>query len=363
MSGMRVVVIGLSITSSWGNGHATTYRALLRALAARGHDILFLERDVPWYAEHRDLAQPPFCRTALYGSLAELKDRYASNVRSADLVIVGSFVPQGAEVGEWVVASAHGVTAFYDIDTPVTLARLDAGDTEYLSRELVPRYDLYLSFTGGPVLDVLEQRYGARCARPLYCAVDAAAYAPDPGEPLRWDLGYMGTWSEDRQPPLERLMLSAARAWPEGRFTVVGPQYPDHIAWPPNVQRRDHSPPGEHRAFYCAQRFTLNVTRAAMVRVGHAPSVRLFEAAACGVPVISDEWPGLDEYFRTGSELLVARSAADTLAFLRDMTEAERCAIGERARQRVLREHTAEHRALALEQYAAEARGVVEAVS
>src|SRR3990170_1331251 len=131
---MRIVIIGLSITSSWGNGHATTYRGLVRELAARGHDVLFLERDVPWYAENRDLPHPPFGQTSLYSSLVELKDRWTRPIREADFVIVGSYVPQGVAVGEWVTSVATGPVAFYDIDTPVTLAKLDRGDTEYLSR-------------------------------------------------------------------------------------------------------------------------------------------------------------------------------------------------------------------------------------
>ena len=353
---LRVVVLGLSITSSWGNGHATTYRALLRAFAERGHDVLFLERDVPWYAEHRDLARPPFCRTELYASVAELRARHARAVRDADLVIVGSYVPDGVAVGEWVTRTARGATAFYDIDTPVTLAKLARGDTEYLSRDLVPRYDAYLSFTGGGTLERLEREYGSPMARALYCAVDPALYFPEPADE-RWDLAYMGTYSDDRQPTLDRLLVEPARSWAAGRFAVVGPQYPADIVWPPNVERVAHLPPERHRAFYNAQRFTLNVTRADMVAAGHSPSVRLFEAAACGTPIVSDEWDGLGSVFELGSEILVARSAADTLAFLRELPDAERRAVGSRARARVLGAHTAAHRAAELEAYAAELLG------
>ena len=350
---MRVVVLGLSITSSWGNGHATTYRGLLGALSERGHDVLFLERDVPWYAENRDLPRPPFARTALYGSVAELKARFADEVRNADLVIVGSYVPQGVEVGEWVTQVARGATAFYDIDTPVTLAKLARGDTEYITPALVARYHLYLSFTGGPTLGFLERHYGAPMARALYCSVDPALYYPEPAE-SRWDLGYMGTYSADRQPTLERLALEPARRWPAGRFVVAGPQYPESIQWPVNVERLMHLPPRAHRAFYNAQRFTLNVTRADMIAAGYSPSVRLFEAAACATPIISDAWEGLDTFFRPGEEILVARSAEEALGYVRETPAAERRAIGERARVRVLAEHTAPRRAAELEAYARE---------
>ena len=355
MSPLRVVVLGLSITSSWGNGHATNFRALVRALSERGHDVLFLERDVPWYAEHRDLPDPPFGRTALYGSLEQLRDEHASDVREADLVVVGSYVPQGVDVGRWVQQTAGGVRAFYDIDTPVTLAALSRGECEYLVPELVPGYDLYLSFTGGPTLTYLEQSLGSPCARAFYCLVDEDAYAPADVE-RPWSLGYLGTWSADRQPVLDELLLAPARARADASFVVAGPQYPADIAWPANVERIEHLPPAEHAGFYNAQRLTLNVTRADMVRAGWSPSVRLFEAAACGAPVVSDWWEGLDAFFTPGKEILVARSAHDVVQHLDDVDEQRRAEIGAAARARVLAEHTATHRAQELEAHVAQLR-------
>ncbi|MDQ3459271.1 MAG: glycosyltransferase [Deinococcota bacterium] len=358
--GLRIVILGLSITSSWGNGHATTYRGLVRELCRRGHQVLFLERDVPWYAAHRDLPKPPYGRTELYADLESLERRFRADVQEAHLVIVGSFVPDGILVGDWVTRTAGGISAFYDIDTPVTLAKLAKGAADYLSAELVRRYDLYLSFSGGPVLERLERDYGAPLARPLYCSVDPALYYPETYPEThehRWDLGYMGTYSDDRQPPLERLLLEPARrsfgSNGGGRFVVAGPLYPATIDWPENVERLEHLPPAEHRAFYNAQRFTLNVTRADMVRVGYSPSVRLFEAAACGVPIISDLWEGLGAFFELGEEILVAESPEDSLRHL-ELAEGERRAVGERARARVLAEHTAAHRAAELEGYVLE---------
>ena len=348
---MRIVFLGLSITSSWGNGHATNYRALMRALEAAGHDVLFLERDVPWYAAHRDLPYPPWGRTALYGSLEELRSAWAEAVRGADLVVVGSYVPEGVAVGEWVLETAQGVPAFYDIDTPVTLAKLDRGDHEYLAPELIPRYRLYLSFTGGPTLQRLEEELGSPRARAFYCLVDPDLYYPEPCE-LRWDLGYLGTYSDDRQPALERLLLEPARRDPSLRCVVAGPQYPDTISWPENVERIDHLPPAEHRAFYGAQRFTVNVTRADMVRAGWSPSVRLFEAAACCVPIISDRWEGLETVFVPDEEILIADDTETVLAALR---RRDATSIGAAARRRVLAEHTAPQRARELVALAAEA--------
>ncbi len=305
---LKIVIIGLTITSSWGNGHATTYRGLVRELSGRGHDVLFLEHDKPWYATNRDLPFPPFGRTQLYESVEDLKHRFASDIREADLVIVGSYVPQGVEVGEWVTTLAQGATAFYDIDTPVTLAKLERGDFEYLCPSLIPRYQMYLSFTGGPTLNRLERQFGSPRARPLYCSVDPELYLPMDTQ-ARWDLGYLGTYSQDRQSPLERLLLEPARQLPAMRFVVAGPQYPSHINWPANVERIAHLPPSRHPGFYNAQRFTLNITRADMILAGYSPSVRLFEAAACGVPIISDHWPGIESFFTPGEEIHIAASA------------------------------------------------------
>jgi spore maturation protein CgeB len=340
---MKLVVLGLSLSSSWGNGHATTFRALLRAFAARGHDILFLERDVPWYADHRDLANPDFCRLAYYSDLAGL-DQWRSEIASADAVIVGSYVPEGVAVGRLAQAWAGGAVAFYDIDTPVTLAKLARGDEEYLSAEIIPGYDVYLSFTGGPTLDRLEQVYGSPAARALYCSVDPALYPPL-DLPTRWDLSYLGTYSDDRQPTLERLLIEPARRAPQRRFVVAGPQYPASIDWPANVERIEHLPPAEHAAFYSASRFTLNVTRADMIAAGWSPSVRLFEAAACGVPIVSDSWAGIESVLEPGREIILAEEADMLDVLARD----DAAAIGNAGRTRVLGAHSAAHRATELE--------------
>ena len=351
---MRVVVLGLSITSSWGNGHATTYRGLLRELARRGHEVTFLERDVPWYAAHRDLPNPVFCATRLYPSPDELERRFSGLVARADAVILGSYVPDGVRVGEWLCATAKGLKAFYDIDTPVTLAKLARGEHEYLAPGLIPSLDLYLSFTGGPTLRRLEDELGAPMARALYCSVDEAAYRPLE-VPVRFDLGYLGTYSADRQPKVEALLLGPARAMPEARFAVAGAQYPPEVDWPENVERAEHLAPPDHPAFYAAQRFTLNVTRADMVAAGWSPSVRLFEAGACGVPVVSDAWDGLDALFRPGEEILLAEWPEDVLRLLRDLPEERRRAVGAAARAKVLARHTAAVRARELEAHLLEA--------
>ena len=347
---LDIVMFGLSITSSWGNGHATTYRALVHALHRCGHRVRFFERNVPWYEGHRDLAAPTYCEVQLYADIGEL-DRSVTELARADVVMIGSYVPEGRRLAEWLLPRVGGIKVFYDIDTPITVGKLANDTCEYLDRERVPDFDLYLSFSGGPILERLHAHFGASRPRPFYCSVEPSEYFPIAGAAKRYALGYLGTYSADRQPALERLLLQPARQWPEGLFYVAGAQYPEALQWPANVERTQHLPPAMHRNFYNQQRCTLNVTRAEMIASGYSPSVRLFEAAACGVPIISDPWAGLDELFEPGREILIAHSTGEVLEILQDSPETELQKIGSRARQRVLAHHTAEHRAQELERH------------
>ena len=347
---MKFVVIGLSITSSWGNGHATTFRALLKELSKRGHEIIFLERDVDYYSKNRDLPNPEFCQLHLYTSNQELKIKFENEVASADVVMVGSYVLQGVEVGEWVTETAKGITAFYDIDTPVTMTKLKKGDYEYITPDLIPEYDIYFSFTEGPILKYIEDVHGSPSAKALYCSVDTEFYYPLDKE-KKWDLGYLGTYSTDRQPTVDLLLNKVAEEIPEKHFVVAGPQYPREVRWPSNVERIQHLPPADHRDFYNAQKFTLNVTRQDMIKAGHSPSVRLFEAAACGIPIISDYWEGITDLFERDSEILIAENTEDVIKYLSEISEEERKKIGERGRQKIIEKHSAKARAEELENY------------
>ena len=336
---LDIVIFGLSLSSSWGNGHATTFRSLIRGLHAEGHRVLFLERDVPWYASQRDLPDPDFCELTYYSDVTRVIEDYAARLRSADAVIVGSYVPDGGKVIAELAELACRRICFYDIDTPVTLARLEQDDEEYLRRSQIPVFDAYFSFSGGEVLSRLERQYGARRALPLYCSVDADRYG-NTGEAFRWDLGYLGTYSADRQPTLDRLLIEPARRLPHLRFVVAGPQYPAEIDWPENVERIEHLPPADHPSFYTRQRFTLNVTRADMIAAGWSPSVRLFEAAACGTAIISDFWRGLDDLLPHGEALIIAHRTDDVVRTLTDIDEAGRGLLARAARERVLDGHT-----------------------
>ncbi len=346
MSGLDITILGLSLASSWGNGHATTYRALIGGLAALGHRVTFLEREVPWYAgAHRDLPHPTTSDLVFYQSVDELEGPHLRAIRDADAVIVGSYVPEGIAVIDLVQRWARGVTAFYDIDTPVTLAALARGREDYLARRQISGFDTYLSFTGGPTLSRLTGEFGARHAAALYCSVDETAYRPTGEAPL-YDLGYLGTYSPDRQPTLEALLIEPARRLPQRRFVVAGPQYPATIDWPDNVTRIEHLPPAEHPAFYSRLKWTLNVTRADMIAAGWSPSVRLFEAAACGTPIVSDVWPGLTELLPDGEAIVLAGNTEAVVDLLADRDDdIARTAIAAAARRRVLERHTGRARA------------------
>lgn len=354
---LDIVIIGLSLSSSWGNGHATTYRSLVKGLHQEGHTVDFLERDVKWYSENRDLESSQHCTLHFYENTKELKSEYKSLIRNADLVIAGSYLKHGVDIGNWVTDQAHGVTAFYDIDTPITLEKLSNGDYEYIDPDLIPRFDLYLSFSGGKILQQLEEVYGARSAKPFYCSVDPDLYYPESHQ-QKWQIGYLGTYSDDRQPTLDELLIQTARQRKNSSFVVAGPQYPDSIDWPDNVKRIEHLPPAKHRAFYNQQGFTLNVTRAAMIDAGFSPSVRLFEAAACATPIISDFWQGLDNLFEPGRDILIARSTEEVLQHLKDYSDREREQLGERAREKVLNEHSSRERAKQLIGYVEELKKV-----
>jgi spore maturation protein CgeB len=347
---VKIVICGLSITSSWGNGHATTYRALARALRQRGHEIIFFERDLEWYASNRDMPEPPFCSVHLYEHWQDISNLLRRELAGADVAMVGSFFPDGIQAIDLVLESASGVKAFYDIDTPITLSKLRQGDTEYLRRDQVPGFDVYFSFTGGSMLGELQSRFGARLAAPLYCSFDPDRYRwrePDPR--YRCDLSYMGTYAPDRQKKLEELFCKSALAMPEKEFLLAGPQYPAQMVWPDNVRRIVHLEPEFHPYFYSSSLFTLNLTRDEMVKAGYSPSVRLFEAAGCGTAIISDAWPGLETFFELDEEILLACSSADVVSFLK-MDRDETMKIGRRAQDRVLAEHSAARRAIEFEQ-------------
>lgn len=343
---MRIVVFGLSISSSWGNGHATLWRSLARGLAEDGHHLTFFERDVPYYAAHRDRTTVPGGELVLYESLAAMTKRASAALREADVGMVTSYCPDAEAATELVLSSPVARRVFYDLDTPVTLARLDSGETvPYLPTRGLGDFDLVFSFTGGRALERLETSLGARRAVPLYGSVDPDEHRPAASDPrFASDLSYLGTYSDERQARLDALLLEPARRRPRKKFLIGGSLYPDDFPWTENLYYVSHVPPADHPAFYASSPLTLNVTREPMAALGYCPSGRLFEAAACGVPVLSDAWEGLGTFFEPDREILIAHSAEESITHLERDREVLR-RMGSRARDRVLAEHTGKARA------------------
>jgi spore maturation protein CgeB len=350
---LKIVIFGLSITSAWGNGHATTFRSLARALHARGHCIIFFEKNSEWYASNRDLPEPSFCTVRIFENWQDIRRQARQELNDCDIAMVGSYFPDGILAVDEMLNSSAPVKTFYDIDTPITVSQLtETGKTEYLEARQIAGLNLYFSFTGGPMLRKLSSDFGAKRAVPLYCSVDPDSYHSwPPHKRYGCDLGYMGTYAPDRQPKIEELLCQPARMLPDSRFIVAGPQYPRSVRWPANVRRVRHLNPRWHARFYSSSRLTLNVTRRAMVQAGYSPSVRLFEAAACGATLISDNWPGLDTFFTPGKEILLPICAEDVVAYLTDSSDDELRRIGILAQQRVLAEHTSQRRAEQFEEY------------
>jgi spore maturation protein CgeB len=347
---MKLVIFGLTISSAWGNGHATLWRGLCRALGERGHDVTFYERDVPYYAAHRDMAQPAGCRLRLYADWDDIRDEAALAVAGADAAMVTSYCPDGRAASALVLDSAAQLRVFYDLDTPVTLSRLRQGEqVPYLPADGLGDFDLVLSYTGGRALDELQTRLGARQVAPLYGSVDPDAHRPmGANQSLRNDLSYLGTYAADRQERLEQLFIEPARRRPDRKFVIGGSQYPADFPWTHNIYYVWHTPPPAHPEFYCSSALTLNVTRGAMAEMGYCPSGRLFEAAACGTPILSDAWEGLDSFFEPGREILIARTTDEALDAL-DLSHDTLARIATAARDRTLGEHTAACRARDLE--------------
>jgi len=325
---------------------------MLKGLHRQGHSATFFERDVEYYAAHRDLSAPDFCELVLYEDWASIQPRARAAVRSSDVAMVTSYCADGLAACRLVLDTPGPRHVFYDLDTPVTLAALEkdglaiGGGAHYLRPELIPEFDLYLSFTGGPILATLEHRWGARCTAPLYGCVDPEVHTPvsAPPEALRCSLGYLGTYAADRQPMLQRLLIEPAHRRRAQRFLVVGSLYPASVEWPANVMTHPHLDPSEHPAFYAASRLTLSVTRQPMRDWGYTASGRLFEAGSCGRPVLTDPFPGVEQFFEPGKEILVADQTAQAEAAL-ELSDSELARIGTAARERTLAQHTGAHRA------------------
>jgi len=343
---MKLVVFGLTLSSSWGNGHATIWRGLCGALSRLGHEVMFFEKDVPYYANHRDLACPQDYELVLYRCWKDIAEQARTAIGNSDAAIVTSFCPDAQAASDAVLDCPTSLHVYYDLDSPLTLQLLrENGKVEYVPRYGLGPFDLVLSYAGGRALDELKQSLGAGRVAALYGSVDPEIYRRVHASNRYFaDVSYLGTYSSDRQASLDQLFLEPARRTPAKRFLVGGAMYPEDFPWSENVWFVHHVPPPEHPAFYSSSKLTVSVTRGPMMELGHCPSGRLFEAAACETPLISDNWKGLSDFFEPGREILVAKDASDVIEALSSGAE-DLQRIGAAARERVLAEHTADHRA------------------
>ena len=349
---MKITVFGLTISSSWGNGHATPYRAILRALHRAGHQITFFEKDVEYYYWRRDFSSCDYCDLVLYPCWKDVRRQAIAESAQSDLVIVGSYCPEGAVISDEILSLPRPLHVFYDLDAPITLSNLEHGDLDYLRRDQMSAFDLYLSFTGGDILNELQSKWNVPLARPLYGCVDPDVHARVPvRQDFHCDLSYMGTYAADRQHKVDELFLSPARAMDNASFVLAGSLYPSNSAWPRNVRRYEHVCPADHPALYSSSRATLNITRDGMAaRGGYCPSGRLFEAAACGTAILSDWFYGLGAFFRPGQEILIVNRGDEVTEALR-LPDDELRHIANRSRERTLSEHTGDARAEQLLRY------------
>ena len=349
---MKLVIFGLTISSSWGNGHATLWRALCRGLHARGHEIVFFERDVPYYARHRDQHEPQGCTLRLYSQWEDVVTEARRSLRDADVGMVTSYCPDGRVAAAAVLDSTAALKVYYDLDTPVTLARLRDGQrVDYL-----PATDSAPSISSSAT--PAATRSGS-CARHLAHGRSrrsmAASIRMSTGRSMPTRGSHVTSRISARTRPIARTRSTGCSS--SRRFGVrpggshwPGRMYPPDFRWTPNMFYLSHLPPGDHPSFYCSSSLTLNITRGPMAEMGFCPSGRLFEAAACGTAMLSDWWEGLDAFFTPGrGDSRSPNDTPDAVAAL-DLSDAERRAVGRRARERALDCHTAAIRAGELEQ-------------
>lgn len=339
---MKIAFYGSSLLSSYWNGAATYYRGILRALAARGHDITFYEPDAFDRQQHRDIDPPDYARVVVYPATDDGLRGVLAQAGAADVVVkangVGVF---DRELLEGIIAHARddALTIFWDVDAAATLDEMRA-DPAHPVRAALPSLDMVLTYGGGdPVVDAYRAFGAAQCV-PIYNALDPQTHHPvAPDACFACDLAFLGNRLPDREARVEEFFLRPAAAMPERSFLIGGNGW-DTKAMPANVRHRGHVFTAEHNAFNCTPRAVLNVARDSMAHVGFSPATRVFEAAGAAACLITDAWEGIEMFLTPGSEVLVARDAKDVAEHLVALTPERAQAIGEAAMARVRREHT-----------------------
>jgi len=348
---MRVSFFGSSLVSCYWNGAATYYRGLMRALAARGHEITFFEPNAYGRQEHRDIPDPPWCRVVVWPATPEGMAQALEEGRRVDLIVkasgVGVFDAE-LEAGVLALRRPGNIVVFWDVDAPATLDRIE-GDSSDPFKALIPRYDLILTYGGGIPVVRAYCRLGALACVPIYNALDPATHHPAPPEPrFAGEIGFLGNRLPDREARVEEFFFEAAKALPQGRFLLGGAGWHDR-ALPANVRYIGHVGTADHNVFNCSLGAVLNINRASMAAYGFSPPTRVFEAAGAGACLVTDHWIGVEQFLEPEREILIARDGGQVAWHLAGLGRARARAIGEAARTRVLAEHTYAHRAAQVE--------------
>ncbi len=343
---LDLVIIGRSILSSYSNPAADLYRGLINELARHGHRTTFLEPYDFAGIAHRDMLRSPYCEVWTYGDIDTLMEEYLPAIQSADVVMLGTGLAETNRIADWICQEARGLTIYYDTELGETAANLADGCTHCnsLSQESIRSFNLYLSTTGGDALESLASTYQIRCARPLYESIDPFSYYRMDMEKT-YDLGFMGNFRRDRRELLDALLLSPARSTPNRQFVLAGDNYPRSVKWPQNLTYLEHLPGTNHVDFYNRQSCNLFLGRTDRRLLGYTPSRQLLSAAACGVPVLTQHWRGLGEFFEDKQEVFCVAGEQDVLDILYGTDESIRRKAGNSARLRVLAEHTTAQRA------------------
>lgn len=349
---LRIAFFGSSLVSSYWNGAATYYRGIVRALHQHGHRVTFYEPDAFERQQHRDIDDPDWAEVVVYSAASEAHAaRALERAKGADLIVKASGVGVFDEFLEREILALQSPAtrvAFWDVDAPATLERMHADPDDAL-RAYIPHYDLVLTYGGGQRVIDAYLALGARDCVPIYNALDPDTHFPVPIDyRFAADLSFLGNRLPDREARVGRFFFEAARQAPEFDYLLGGSGW-DDVELTSNVKRLGHVSTRDHNAVNCSARMVLNVNRDSMVRFGWSPPTRVFEAAGAGACLITDAWEGIEMFLEPGSEVLVADSPEQVNDYLRTIGPVQSRQIGERARERLLGEHTYAHRALQLE--------------
>jgi spore maturation protein CgeB len=348
---IRVAFYGSSLLSSYWNGAATYYRGLLSALAPHGYAITFYEPDAFDRQSHRDIAPPDWASVRVYPARPDAVRAVLAEAAGADVVVKASGVGVFDEEllsGIMTTARPDALRVFCDVDAPATLAQLRAGTAPVLLGALAD-LDLVLTYGGGPPVVEAYRELGARLCAPIYNALDPATHYPVPVEAeLAADLSFLANRMPDREARADAFFFAPAARLPDKRFVLGGSGWHDK-PMSPNVRWIGHVGTDRHNAFNASARVVLNVARDSMAAMGFSPATRVFEAAGAGACLITDAWEGIEQFLAPGEEILVARDGADVAEFVAVLTPGKARAIGQRARRRILAEHTYAQRAQAVD--------------